>query len=35
MIREYGLAPRGKLAEERDAAKLRALILREVARANA
>lgn len=35
MIREYGLAPRGKLTEERDAAKLRALILREVARANA
>jgi hypothetical protein len=35
MIREHGLAPPGKLAEEHDAAKLRALILREVARANA
>ena len=35
MIRAYGLAPRGKLTEERDAAKLRALIMREVARANA
>jgi hypothetical protein len=35
MIREYGLAPRSKLADERDADKLRALILREVARANA
>jgi hypothetical protein len=35
IIREHGLAPRGKLAEQHDAAKLRALILREVARANA
>jgi hypothetical protein len=34
MIREHGLAPRGKVADERDAAKLRALILREVARAH-
>jgi hypothetical protein len=35
IIREHGLVPRGKLAEQHDAAKLRALILREVARANA
>ena len=35
IIREHGLAPRGTLAEQHDAAKLRALILREVARANA